>query len=328
MKVAQFEQVGSAEYVVEIIEAADPPPPGAGQIQVAMKIMPINPADILLIEGRFGYQPEFPCTPGTEGVGEVEIVGPEVEGIAVGDLVVPLKGGLWCQRLTCQAANVIKLPSDCDIDQAALLKINPASADIMLSDMATLAPGDWVVQNAANSTVGRYVTQLAAERGLKTANIVRRQDMVETLAADGADLILIDDGLNELLAATFLEHSGGVGAKLALDAVGGPSTNHLAGCLTNGGVLVGYGMLSGRNCEIDPTHLLYRELTMRGFWLNDWFQQSSHEVIAARYDRLKDLMTTGRIHGIIESRYDLSNVKEALAHTAVTSRNGKVVLTA
>ena len=327
MKVAQFEQFGSPEYVVEIVERPDPPPPGAGQIQVAMKIMPINPADILLIEGRYGRQPQLPCTPGAEGVGEVEIVGPEVEGIEVGDLVVPLRGGLWRQRLTCRAANVIKIPAAGDIDQAALLKINPATADIMLSDMATLAPGDWVMQNAANSTVGRFVTQFAAERGLRTANIIRRRDMAKTLEAEGADLILIDDGLNELLAETFLKHNGGVGAKLGLDAVGGLSTNHLACCLARGATLVSYGMLSGRNCEIDPALLLYRDLKIRGFWLDDWFQQSTRGEIDASYGRINDLMAKGQIHGIIESRFDLSNVKEALAHTAETSRNGKVVLT-
>lgn len=328
MKVAQFAQFGSPEYVVEVVELPEPPPPGAREIQVAMKIMPINPADLLLIEGRYGRRPEFPCTPGGEGVGQVEAVGAGVEGIGVGDIVVPMTDGLWRERLICPDDAVIKLPPGTDLDQAAMLKANPATADVMLSDLVALAPGDWIVQNAANSTVGRYVIQLAAERGLKTANIVRRQDVVETLQASGADLILVDDGLNQKLAAEFLEGSAGVGAKLGLDAIGGLASNHLAGCLAEGGTLANYGMLSGRHCEIDPHQLIFRDLKVRGFWLHGWYRQAGQADVAALYARLRELMAAGKIHGAIESRYRLAAVKEAVAHAAETSRRGKVVLTA
>jgi len=328
MRAVQIEQFGSPEFVASAVEVDAAARPGAGEVQIAMKVMPINPSDLALIEGRYGRRPDLPYIPGSEGAGVVSHVGPGVEGIDVGDVAVPLISGLWRARLNCPASEVLRLPPDTDLEQAALLKLNPAAADVMLRDQVALAPGDWVVQNAANSTVGRYIVQLAARRGLKTANVVRRQDVVEVLQADGADLILFDDGLNEHLAEEFLEHSGGVPARLALDAVGGASANHLAGCLADGAVLVNYGMLSGRHCEIDSHHLVYRGLNLRGFWLQDWLGRTSAEDIRALYTHLGKLIAAGEIHGLIEARHDLDRVQEALAEAAMTSRNGKVVLTA
>ncbi|MFD2856216.1 zinc-binding dehydrogenase [Seohaeicola zhoushanensis] len=194
----------------------------------------------------------------------------------------------------------------------------------MLRDYRDLAPGDWVVQNAANSAVGRLVARFARDRGIRTVNIVRRDGLADDLKAEGADVVLVDKGDNDL-ADRILAATGGIRPKLALDAVGGASTAALAASLEKGGAVVVYGLLSGEPCALDARDLVFRDITVTGFWLSDWFAKADRDAIRRLNGFLAEQMAQGRLHTEVAARYPLSQHREAMAHAAAAGRDGKIL---
>ncbi len=325
MRVVEIDRFGNPAEVVRCVDRPDPVA-GDGKVVVRMAVMSINPADLLMIEGRYGEQPTFPFVPGTEGVGRVESVGPNVTGLAVGDPVVPLAGSCWRDRLVARPEALIRLPSDVPLDQAAMLKANPATAEAMLT-LVPLEPGDWVMQNAANSAVGRNVIVAARAQGIRTVNVVRRPGPVSDLEGLGADIVIVDDGSDPArLASAVGEVLGDAGVKLAFDAIGGTATNALAGAVAPSGLVVNYGLLSGEPCQVDPYHLVFRDVHVRGFWLRTWFAEADRSAIAALYARLIERLQSGGLTTPVEARYRLDDIAAALDHAARPHRSGKILL--
>jgi NADPH:quinone reductase-like Zn-dependent oxidoreductase len=115
-----------------------------------------------------------------------------------GDLVINLQRENWAQKRRVKADDVIAVPPGLAIPQAAMLRINPPTALLLLTDIVALKPGDWLIQNVANSAVGRLVIRLARARGIRTMNVVRRDALFAELKALGADACVVDgDGLAE-----------------------------------------------------------------------------------------------------------------------------------
>ncbi|MDX1576697.1 MAG: 2-enoyl thioester reductase domain-containing protein, partial [Kiloniellales bacterium] len=264
MKIAQLTAFGDPARVVECVEAEDPGAPGPGQVLVEMLACPINPAEILIIGGKYASKPPLPARLGIEGAGRVAAVGDGVEGLAPGDLVMSLGRANWAERLVLEAGEVVKAPAGTDAAQLAMLKVNPATAHLMLSGIVPLSPGDWVIQNAANSGVGVNLIRLARARDLRTVNVVRREELIAPLEAIGADAVLVDGpDLAERAAAA----TGGAAIRLALDAVAGAATERLADCLAEGGTVVNYGFLSGEACRLRADQTVFKGITLTGFWL-------------------------------------------------------------
>ncbi|MGP1254375.1 MAG: zinc-dependent alcohol dehydrogenase family protein [Kiloniellales bacterium] len=326
MRLIEFDSFGDPAAVARCVEKPDPAA-GPGKVVVRMEVMSINPADLLTLEGRYGVRPALPATPGAEGVGRIESLGEGVEGLKVGDLVVPLSGSCWRERLIARPENLIKLPPDIDVEQAAMLKANPATAEALLT-LAELSPGDWVMQNAANSAVGRNLIQAARRHRLKTVNVVRRPEPVEALRALGGDAVLVhDDGDADALAAAVAEATGAAKIKLAIDAVGGKATDALAASIADSGLVVNYGLLSGEPCHVDPYHLVFRDIRLQGFWLLTWFRKAGPQAAVDLYGRLIERLAAGEIGVPVEARYPLERIGDALAHAARPQRNGKILLT-
>ena len=145
----QFTTTGNPAEVIQVAERELPAPKGH-EVRVRMRYAPVNPADLNFIEGTYGRAATPPCIPGIEGCGEVEAVGPEVESLAPGDVVIPLLGtGCWVQHLTVPEHALAKVPPQIDRVQAAMLRVNPVTAWRLLRGFVELEKGEWVVQNAA-----------------------------------------------------------------------------------------------------------------------------------------------------------------------------------
>lgn len=200
--------------------------------------------------------------------------------LAVGDAVLPVGRGFWADMVVVDERMAPKAPAGVSPEQAAMMRANPATAWLMLTDLRRLEPGDWVIQNAANSAVGRHVVRFAKPLGLRTANVVRREAAGRPLSADGADAVIVDESAGladpEALAAKLREATDG-GAALALDAVGGAATQALAAALKESGLVSVYGLLSGEAPRVDARELVFRDVTVRGFWLARWFADASRE---------------------------------------------------
>ncbi|MDP6346169.1 MAG: alcohol dehydrogenase catalytic domain-containing protein, partial [Alphaproteobacteria bacterium] len=149
MKVAQFAEVGVPHEVIECVEVDDPGPPAADEVVVEVIACPINPADLLIMEGRYAAIPPLPAVPGAEFVGQVLEIGAEVDGLAPGQRVITVVRENWVQKRKVKAAELIPVPQGVDTLQLAMLKANPATAYLMMKKYVDLAPGDWLIQDAA-----------------------------------------------------------------------------------------------------------------------------------------------------------------------------------
>ncbi|QFT23339.1 Phthiocerol synthesis polyketide synthase type I PpsC [Pseudomonas sp. THAF187a] len=320
---AEYQQRGPVPQDVISAVALQLPEPAAGQVRVKVLAAPINPSDVLTLTGAYGMLPPLPAVGGNEGVGKVEALGAGVSQFKVGQTVLlPVGSGTWVSAMNAPADKLIPLP-DADPLQLAMLTVNPPTASLLLSEFVDLKPGDWVIQNAANSGVGSYLIQLAKLRDFKTINVVRRESAVAGVEAEGADLVLVDgpDLAKRVRAAT-----GGAEVRLGIDAVGGVSTDNLAAVLANGGVLVNYGMMSGQACQVSPASFVFRDVTLRGFWLAKWFQQASPAQQMKVFGELVQLIASGKLKTRVAATYDLEHIKDAVAAAASGERDGKILL--
>lgn len=323
MRAVRMKAFGEPSEVLAI-EELPTPQPGPGQVLVRMRVRPINPSDLFVIRGTYGSLPQLPATPGMEGAGVIEALGEGVAHLAIGQQVLPMAGGAWQEYVVADAARVMPLPPGLSDTQAATLVANPVTAWLLLHDELRVSPGAWVLQNAANSAVGRHVIQLARHAGIRTINVIRRRDVIDDLRAEGADEIIIeteDDVVERVRAIT-----DGRGARYAIDSVGGDSGSRLAQALGAGGTLIVFGAISGQPLTIDGGTLLFRGQTLRGFWLAYWLRAAKPERLAELFGTLIPLVQQGVIRTPIAAEYDLADVRQAVAAAEGSERNGKIVL--
>ena len=324
MKKAEYQQRGPVpQDVISAVEFTLPAP-AAGQVQVEVLAAPINPSDVLTLTGEYGMLPPLPAVGGNEGVGRVVAVGGDVGPFQVGQTVLlPAGCGTWSTHLNLSAKTLVPLPEGADPKQLAMLTVNPPTAALMLSEFVTLQPGDWVIQNAANSAVGGYLNQIAQLRGYKVVNVVRRESAIAAVKAEGAEIVLVD---GEDLPARVRAATGEASIKLAIDCVGGLSTENLARCLALGGTLLNYGAMSGERCMISPRYFVFRDITLRGFWLSQWFKQATVQRRMEVYGELALLIAKGKLSARIQATYSLDQIREAVAAAAQGERDGKIMV--
>ncbi len=324
MKVVRFASFGIPHLVAECVEMPDLGPPAEDEVIVDVEAFPINPADLLTLSGRYAVKPPLPATPGAEGVGRVAAAGSAVSHVRPGARVLLLSRENWTEQRKVKAEQVLKLPEAVDVLQLAMLKVNPATALLMLREYVELTPGDWVIQDAANSGVGANLIRLAKSGGIKTVNVVRREALIEPMRAIGADIVVLD---GDDLARRVKTQTHGAEIRLAIDAIAGDICLRLADCLVDGGVIVNYGMLSGRPCVLAPEQLVFKGITLTGFWLATRLNRMSYEKKAALYADLAQRAADGSLHVNIEAVYPIDDIKTALEHAEREGRDGKILVT-
>ena len=296
------------------------------QVRIGMLAMNILPADLLQMNQQYGYQPALPYVPGHEGVAVVLEIGSEVLDLQPGERVLPIGVfGVWSDELVVQRRSLIPVPSQGHVIQQAMLAANPATAWVLLQHHVTIQPGQWVIQNAANSAVGQCTRQLASHLGVQLINVVRRP---EAVALDESGHWLVDDGQDpELLQKSVHKITQGEPVALGLDAIGGKASHALAASLSPQGRLVLYGLLSGDPCIISGKDLLFRNIEVKGFWLANWFSNPDNRQKAKTvYPALMALAAQNVLRMSVEKIYELSEVLEAIAHSSRSGRQGKVLL--
>ncbi len=299
------------------------PEPGPGEAVVEMEAAPINPADLNAIEGKYPVRPELPATPGFEGCGVVRETGRGVEGLAPGTRVIlPHNIGTWREALAVPAHDLVAVPSEIEVEQAAMLKINPITAWRMLHDFVELRPGDWLIQNAANSGAGQAVIQIAKDRGFRTINVVRRAEVKAELEALGADVVLVD---SETLRDEVKSATGGEPVRLGLNAVGGDSALRLANCLAPKATLVTFGAMSLQPLKIPNGLLIFKNLILTGFWVNQWYDRATPAQREETFAPLFALARKGKLRVAVARSYPLTEAHTAVAHAAQGEREGKVL---
>jgi NADPH:quinone reductase-like Zn-dependent oxidoreductase len=322
MKAIQIATYGRAVDVARYVDVPDVGAPDINEVIIEVEASPINQYDILMIAGGYGYRPSLPIIAGTEGVGRVVAVGKNVKHLKEGDrALAPFLQPAWTERIKTDAPWLRPLPGG-NINQFAMMGVNPPTAYLLLTNIVKLPRGSWVIQNGANSGVGRAVVTLAKSLGLKTVNIVRRDEVIAEIKALGGDVVLLD---GPDLAKRVAIETDRAPIHLALDGIADASPMHMMGCLSDDATLVSYGGTSRKPMAVHPGNLIFKKQNVRGFWLFYWYQSAEPEELTAMFDHLAPLVASGAIATPVAATFGLENVKDAI--TKAMESGGKVLFT-
>ena len=318
MKAIQIAAYGEPREVLQVVDLPEPTEPGNGDVLVQVEYSPLNFHDLNLVMGLLPKRPPLPFVPGNEGVARVLRTGPDVTGLTAGDrIALPLLSGAWRERLVIPATGLSPLP-DADVQQLSMIVGNPPTASLALTEYAPLGPGDWIVQNSANGGVGRSLIAIAKRRGIKTANIVRRPELVAELRALGADVVVLDgpDAAREIREQ--------IGAHtplpVAVDSIGGAAADPLLDLLSPGGTLVFYSNASGKPVDSDGPVARSKNLTATKLFVGAFDRQTK---LVPLIEEAAEMVASGEINVPIEAVYPLTEISSALDHLY---RGGKILL--
>jgi len=300
-----------------------------------MLFTPIHPMDIGIIEGSYGIpgvkaKESFPQVAGNDGVGEVIEVGSDVKTLKSKDRVIPAKSGLgtWRTYGVFNESDVQFVPKDIDPQYAANLSVNPATAVRLLDDFVNLKSGDVIIQNGASSAVGRAVIQIAKERGIKTVNIIRADRNAFDTATEGlksiGGYIVVSD--HYMYTPAFRRLISDLPQpKLALNSQGGQTATEMLRFLGTGGTMVTYGATSRKHVTIPTSHLLFKELSIRGFWLSRWYDSHTAEERKAMMETIFNYCRKDQLKMHLETwRFD--QFKEAMFKAKHPLRERKIIM--
>ncbi|TAF65175.1 MAG: alcohol dehydrogenase [Cytophagales bacterium] len=321
MKIAQFIQAGTPEEVLEIKEISLLEPK-AGELRVRVKASPINPSDTMFVRGLYGIRPQLPSGAGFEGVGIVDAVGEGVD-IPVGTRVMFTTIGAWAEYAIVSAKTASPVPAHIPDEVAAQSFVNPLTAWAMIHESGVKA-GGWLLLTAGGSTFSQLVIQMAKSKGINTIATVRRNDQDEQLKALGVTAIVNTE--DSKWVKQVFELTGGQGADCCLEAVGGATATQALKCLKNNGKMLIYGLLSLQNPTVDSGLMIFKNLTIKGFWLTAWLAEADKNVKQELFKEVYSLLGTDALKVTIEARYSLDKIKEAVAHADKPGRNGKVLV--
>jgi NADPH:quinone reductase-like Zn-dependent oxidoreductase len=325
MKAILCERWGQPDQVLQL---RDVPAPacGPGQVRIRMLASPINPSDLFMVRGIYGYQPPLPCIPGFEGVGVVEeghgLLAWRVKGRRVA--VLNSASGNWAEQVVIPARQAVPVPDDLPDEQAATFFVNPATAIVLTRHVLRIPAHAWLLHTAAGGALGRMVIRLGVKHGFRTINVVRRRDQAEELTRLGGTAVVVSP--EEDIPERVKSITGGEGVRYAIDAVGGETGSACVRALGRDGRLVLYSTLSGEPVCFDPRALMAGNKRVEGFWLSEWAREQGVLRMLRLFRHINALLREGVATTEIGSTYPLEQVHEAVRQAETPGRKGKVLL--
>ena len=321
MKAAQFTSLGKPTEVLKVTELPKPEP-AEGEIRVKVTKANIIPADIMFIQGMYGISPELPQIGGFEGTGTVDACGKGVD-MAEGTGVIFTAQGAWAEYVCIQAKTAIPKPQAMSDDIACQAFVNPFTAYGMLME-ADLKEGDWLMLTAANSAFSKFVIQLASSRGINVVGTVRSDEQKQALLGLGAKAIINEKTENIYKAVKTA--TDGTMVKAAFDAVGGELGDKVLNAMQANGKMFVYGLLSLKPIPLNSGLLIFKNLTIKGFWLSTWMGGLTKEQRSTIIPEVLTMLTKQELKADVEAYYGIDEITKAIEHMEAPGRSGKVLL--
>ena len=323
MRSATYNEFGKPTEVLSLGDRPIPEPK-AGEVRVKTILASIHNHDLLTVRGQYGFKPELPAIGGSEALGIIDAVGRDVKDLKVGQRVAAASvQATWAEYFVASADMVFAVPDSLKDEMAAQLIAMPLSA-LMLLEFLEIKSGQWLIHNAANGAVGKSLAMLAAARGVKTINVVRSSEAIKELEA-----LDIKNNVNteeDDWKAQVKSIIGDDKISAAVDSVGGENSGELLSLLGHGGTFAAFGAMSGKPMMLNPTHLIFKQATVKGFWGSKTSQEMSVENKQRLIDELIERATSGKLHLPVEAVFDLADIKKAVDGNLQSGKNGKVLL--
>jgi NADPH:quinone reductase-like Zn-dependent oxidoreductase len=321
MIAARFTELGIAQEVLKI-EDIPVPEPQAGEVLIKVSTSNINPSDIMYTRGLYGIQPELPASGGFEAAGIVEQAGADTH-LSTGTKVVFAHTGVWQEYVVVSEKAVIPIPNEVPDELACQLFVNPLTAYGML-EVSGIQDKQFLVLTAGASAFSKFVIQLCREKGILPIATVRHEEQKQKLLELGCHAV-INTG-TESVTREIIAQTHGKGAECAFDAVGGELGMKVLNGLAAGGTMYVYGLLSLKNIPLNSGVLIFKNLTVKGFWLTTWFSSLDANTRATAIKFLIGRFMKGEMEAPVEAVYPLKDIRSALDHFEKPGREGKILL--
>ena len=305
------------------LEEAPTPTPGPRQALVKLATAGVNYLDIYVRAGL--YKSALPLTLGSEGVGTVEAVGPDVAEVAVGDRVGwAMFPGSYATHAVVPAAQLVPIPAEVSDRDAAAALLQGMTAHYLATSTYPLQRGDTCLVHAAAGGVGQLLCQVAKMRGARVIGTAGSEQKAAVARAAGADAVILYR--EQDFAAEVRRLTDGAGVQVVYDSVGKDTFDRSLTCLARRGLLVLFGQSSGPIPPFDPQVLNARGwLFLTRPTLGDY--TATRAELLGRASDVFGWIASGQLRLAIERTYPLAEA--AAAHRALASREtaGKVLLT-
>lgn len=322
MKAIVCRQFGGPEHLV--LEERLRPSLAAGNLRIRVHAAAVNFADLLMIAGHYQVQPQPPFIPGLEAAGVVIETGRGVESLRPGDRVVALMSeGAFASEMCGPEARFLPVPDNMDFQTAAAFSVTYGTAHMGLVRRARLVPGEWLVVTGAGGGAGLAAVEMGKALGARVIAAAGSPDKLALAASKGADH-LINYNVQDLRQG-ILDLTGGAGAHILFDPVGGEIFRAACRALRFEGRAVIVGFASGAPGEVRANHLLVKNIDLIGLYWGGYklhamesLRQSASEVIA--------LWQGGRIAPHVGQVFPLERTAEALQLMNARQSRGKILI--
>jgi len=326
-RVVRMHEYGDASVLQ--IDDVDVPAPAADEVQIKVKAIGINRAEVMFRNHAYLQDARFPSRLGYEASGVIELLGASVKGFAIGDVVsvVPSQditnGGTYGELVNVQSRLVVKHPENLSFEDGAAVWMAYVTAWGGLIEQAKLSHGEAVIISAASSSVGIAAFQIAKMVGATVIATTRTSAKRQSLLDAGADHVVATE--EEDLAARVLEITNGIGARVVFDPVGGPSFVPLTAAMARGGILLEYGVLSTEPTPFPLLTVLSKSLTLKGYLYTEVV--SDDAVLERAKSFIKDGLVSGALKPLIARTFAFADIQDAHRFLESNEQIGKVVVT-
>ena len=326
-RIVRFHQTGGPEVLK--IEQVDVPPPGPGDVRIAVKALGLNRAESMFRSGTYLEQPRLPARLGYEAAGTVEALGEGVQGLKVGDAVSTIPAfsqnqyGVYGDTAIVPAFAVAKHPASLSWAEAAAVWMQYATAYGALIDIAGLKAGDTLLIPAASSSVGIAAIQIARMIGATPVALTRGSSKRKPLLDAGAAHVIATE--EQDLVAEAKKVTGGTGARIVFDPVGGPTVAKLTAAMAERGILFLYGALSTEPTPLPLMDVVGKSLTIRGYVLFEITGDPRRLERAKKF--IVDGLSAGKLKPVVAKTFPLEQIVEAHRYMESNQQVGKIVVT-
>jgi NADPH:quinone reductase-like Zn-dependent oxidoreductase len=323
----RFHRLGAAEVLQ--LDTLPVPEPAAGEVRLSVKAIGLNRAEVMFREGHYPVRPVLPSLLGYEASGVVEAVGAGVDASLVGKTVssVPAfsadKYGVYGEVAIVPAYAIAEYPESLSFEEGTSIWMQYLTAYGALILQGSIAKGDFVIITAASSSVGIAAIEIAKAEGAISIATTRTSAKKAELLALGADYVIATE--EEDLAARVLEITGGKGARVAFDPIGGPILNDLAAAASTSGYIFEYGALSTTPTPYPLFAALSKNLTIKGYTLFEIMSDPAAFTVAKQY--VFDHLESGAFNPRIDKTFPLDQIVEAHRYMESNAQIGKIVVT-
>jgi NADPH2:quinone reductase len=326
VKAWQVAELGEPRDVLRLTDVAEPEP-RADQLVVRVLAAPANFPDVLMSRGHYQVRPELPFTPGVELCGEVVAVGRDAAGVAVGDRVVGtavLPHGGFAEFALMDPEATFPAPPELDNAEAASLYIGYQTSWFGLHRRAQLRAGEVLLVHAAAGGVGSAAVQLGKAAGATVIGVVGGPEKADVARALGADVVV--DRHTEDFVAVVKERTGGRGADVVYDPVGGDTYQRSTKCVAFEGRILVIGFAGGEIQSAALNHALVKNYSIVGL---HWglYNVTDPDAVARCHRDLTDLADRGLVRPLVSERLPLEQAADAVQRLADGTTVGRVVVT-